>query len=61
MFCALLPDGREGGSRRLAVPMAVGALLGWFKVPLKPGVADVLTARVCKRRARTLLREKTMR
>jgi len=56
-----LPDRREGGSRWLAVPMAVGALLGWFRVPLRPGVADVLTTRACKRRARTLLREKTKR
>ena len=35
-----LPDRREGGSWWLAVPKAVGALLGWFKGPLRPGVAD---------------------
>jgi hypothetical protein len=62
LFSALsLPDRRERGSRRPAVPMAVGALLGWFKVPLRPGVADAATTRACKRRARTLLLEKTKR
>ena len=42
-------DGRR--ERWLAVPKAVGALRGWFKVPLRPGVADALTIRACKRRA----------
>jgi hypothetical protein len=46
-----LPERREGGSRWLAVPKAVGALLGWFKVPPRSGVADALAIGACKRRA----------
>ena len=45
----------------LAVLKTVGALLGRFKVRLRPGVAGALAIHACQRHARTWLREKTMR